>query len=172
MNPATYVPLNAPLQLTDPGGRPLPVHAVAIAYRLEDARVTECLLKLNVSPEVHRRIDRDELFHLEQASRGSGSRQLRPDKPAQLELRLDPALLPTIRVAEADLSVTGGAPLGATGPDSTRLFLTESWFALTVMQELPTPDGEGTFRLGYNTTWLNPGGNPRPPGHLTDGNSA
>ncbi|MGH2633466.1 MAG: hypothetical protein ACRDG3_08655 [Tepidiformaceae bacterium] len=152
--PATYVSLNAPLQLTDPAGRPLPVQAVAIAYRLQGTAVSECLLKLAVTPEVHRRIDRDELFHLEQPCRGAGSGELRPDRPAQLELRLDAALLPSIHTAAGDHFATGVAPLGVAGPDSAKLFLTESWFALTVMQELPTPSGEGTYRLGYNTTWL------------------
>ncbi|HXU24294.1 MAG TPA: hypothetical protein VN697_09715, partial [Tepidiformaceae bacterium] len=150
--PATYVSINAPLELTDGGGRPLPVQAVAIAYRLEGATVTECLLKLLVTPEVHRRIDRDELFHLEQRCRGAGADGLRPDRPAQLELRLDAALLPSIRVADDGALASGGAPLGVSGPDAPRLFQAESWFALTVMQELPMPDGEGTFRLGYNTT--------------------
>jgi len=153
-SPATYVSLNAPLQLKDPEGRPLPVQAVAIAYRLDGNAVAECLLKLVVSPEVHRRIHRDDLFHLDAACRGDGAGQLWPDRPAQLELRLDDALLPSIRVAGGNDAARNGAPLGVTGPDAERLFLTESWFALTVMQELPTADGEGTFRLGYNTTWL------------------
>ena len=152
--PATYVSLNAPLELTDPAGRPLPAQAVAIAYRLDGSSVSECLLKLTVTPEVHRRVDRDELFHLEQGCRGAGARDLRPDRPAQLELRLDAAFLSSIRVADASAQAAGGAPLGVASADAAVLFQTESWFALTVMQELPTPDGDGTFRLGYNTTWL------------------
>jgi hypothetical protein len=155
VNPlATYVSINAPLELTGPDGRPLPAQAVAIAYRLDGSTVSECLLKLIVTPEVHRRIDRDELFHLEQNCRGAGARDLRPDRPAQLELRLDAAFLPSIRVADESTIAAGGAPLGVATADAAGLFHTESWFALTVMQELPTPDGESTFRLGYNTTWL------------------
>jgi len=168
-SPATYVSLNAPLQLKDPEGRPLPVQAVAIAYRLEGTAVAECLLKLAVTPEVHRRIHRDDLFHLDAACRGDGAGQLRPDRPAQLELRLDDALLPSIRVAGGGDAASDGAPLGVTGSDAERLFLTESWFALTVMQELPTPDGEGTFRLGYNTTWLESVSGETTPDSLTGG---
>ena len=142
--------LDAALLMRGPDGRPLPAHAVAIAYTTSEGAIVECRLTLALSPEVYRRVDQQELFHLVRSARENGARQIRPDRPVRLEARLDESLL---LLLPHPGHVDGPAGETRAAPPAAALLLTESWYALHITQEITAPDGEGTLRFRYSTSW-------------------
>lgn len=143
--------LDAALLMRGPDGRPLPAHAVAIAYTTSEGAIVECRLTLALSPEVYRRVDQQELFHLVHSARENGARLIRPDRPVRLEARLDGSLLLLLPQHPGQADGPAGEPRAA--PPAAALLLTESWYALHITQEITAPDGEGTLRFRYSTSW-------------------
>jgi len=95
-------------------------------------------------------VDQQELFHLVHSARENGDRLIRPDRPVRLEARLDGSLLLLLPLpGQAD----GTAGEARAAPSAAALLLTESWYALHITQEVTAPDGEGTLRFRYSTSW-------------------
>lgn len=141
--------IDGELAFATASGPNLFVHGIDLALDRIDGVLDEVRLTFSVPPEVYRRIEREELFHLEPQLRGPGAERFDPDSDVQIEARLDPPLLPGIAVFGDDIVQVGPrfSALAAGSP----LLETESWFALHVTVEVLRDAEGGSLREGFST---------------------
>lgn len=127
--------------LLTPEGDPLPLLAPAAARRGPETVV----LTFTLAPGVYLRVSREGLFNRSPAARGPGEDSLKADQPVRVEARLDYTLTALLEVARTDEEL---AMILAAAPPEESVRQTESYFALTVTQQI-TPQ----LRGGYQTVW-------------------
>lgn len=128
-----------------------------LTVHLEADRPTECTLEIEVTEDVYRRIDRDQLFHLVPDARGPGAVAFAPARSVRVSLRLATEHLDeALRLgsdARAIAQRLGAVPAeGIVSP----LLDAASWYAVEVTADVEPPsdlaDG-AELRVGYRTSW-------------------
>jgi hypothetical protein len=131
-------------------GDPVPAHAVALVLT-GDAKTTRpgARLVFRVASAVYDRILAESLFGLAPGVRGEPAQPFVADRELEIDARLRPD------VTDALIASGGGArelaeALAGAGSAMPFIAATESWQALSVVQELDTPDGvAGAIKSGY-----------------------
>lgn len=145
----SHYEIDGPLRLASPDGSPLEVHGLDLALERADGVLFEVRLTFLVPASEYERIDREELFHLEPILRGPGGESFEPDGDVQIEARLEESMLPGIAAMGEDIVQTG--PSFAALSSGSPLLETESWYALSVTQEVLRDAEGGSLREGYST---------------------
>ena len=145
----SHYEIDGPLWLSAPDGSPLEVHGLDLALERTDGALFEVRLTFVVPAAEYERVDREELFHLEPLMRGPGGESFQPDGDVQIEARLEDSLLPGIAAMGDDILQTG--PSFAALTSGSPLLATESWYALSVTQEVLRDAEGGSLREGYST---------------------
>ena len=152
-------PLDSELQMRDRQGDLIPVRAIEIAVDLLDGTqsIVNCFLTILVNPDNYKKIDTNELFHLNPDVRGQiFGGELEPDLDVEIEAKIDPSFIFDIstQIKTVENLADRLLYLSQNEPESP-LLNTESWFAIYVKQsvDLPPEFGEGRLKVGYRTTW-------------------
>ena len=157
----SHYEIDGPLRLAAPDGSLLEVHGLDLALERTDGALVEVRLTFLVPEIDYERIDREELFHLDPILRGPGGESFGPDGDVQIEARLEDSLLPGIAAMGEDILQTG--PSFAALTSGSPLLETESWYALSVTQEVLRDAEGGSLREGYSTLHASGGDDLRLP---------
>jgi hypothetical protein len=153
--------LDRDLTFETPLGQPLVARGSDLALEYASGVLTEARLTFLVPLPGYTRISEEGLFHLAVENRGPGGATFSPDGEVQVEARLEPALLSGIAVLGTDIAIIGPRfeASFANGP----LSQSESWYALSVTEEVLRDAEGGSLRQGYSTLFAAPPGPLRLP---------
>lgn len=148
--------LDLTLTLNTLAGTPLKVRTGELSVKLtEDDRIYSCYWRFHLSPEAYQQVDQECLFHLNPDVRAPGADAFHPNQETEIEVRLASALLGDWpeEISDAQGAAFYLQALSQAQP-SHLCFLSENWYALSVLQTVELPAGmEGSLKSGYKTHW-------------------
>lgn len=149
-----FAEIDRTVNFRPPSGEPLAARLVDFGFQTADDGSVNVEVVVGLDREAYGRVDREHLFHLLPEVRGPGSAGFEPQAGVRIELRLKSMLVPQLYGLTHDPQAAGHRVVERSEEGGSVLLETESWYAQSVMADVPLPEGlEGELRMGYRTAW-------------------